>query len=56
MCLAIGGFDPPTPGLWALCASSAPNRYTDGFLSVSLHRIEIPTIVVVIAVTALKIT
>ena len=24
--LAIGSFDPPTLGLWAQCASSAPNR------------------------------
>ena len=24
--LALSGFDPPTPGLWAPCASSAPKR------------------------------
>ena len=24
--VASGGFDPPTLGLWALCASSAPTR------------------------------
>jgi hypothetical protein len=24
--VARGGFDPPTLGLWALCASSAPSR------------------------------
>ena len=27
ICLAIGSFDPPTLGLWAQCASSAPNRW-----------------------------
>ena len=29
--LAIGSFDPPTLGLWAQCASSAPNRWRTCF-------------------------